>query len=86
MPPTIPFLDFLIAARRQTLATLGGPITIDFMDRMLTPEQAADWLQMPEGELWKKIRTEKIAHAKFGHKTARLNPRTVIATSHRATL
>jgi hypothetical protein len=54
------------------------PDEIPFLDRMLTPARAAEWLGISERELGEKQRKGQIPGAKIGHKTIRYHPRTVI--------
>lgn len=51
------------------------------LDDMLTPDQAADWLQVSRADLLDKSKglRPQIPVARIGHKTLRYSPRIIIA-------
>jgi len=54
------------------------PQEVPFLDRMLTPDEAAKWLGLSVPVLLAKQRKGQIPGVKLGHKTIRFNPRTVL--------
>ena len=53
-------------------------MNIPFLDRMLTLAEAAEWLQVSERTLLKRVRVGKIRAARVNSRMLRFNPRTLI--------
>jgi hypothetical protein len=53
--------------------------SLDPLDQMLTPSEAAQWLRMSERNFLRKGRSESIPVFKLGHSQVRAHPRTIIA-------
>ena len=55
------------------------PPADSFLDAMLTPEEAAEWLKIPERKLREMVAVNKIPAVRLSRETLRFHPRTIVA-------